>query len=310
MADIRHQAVMVREVLEYLQPAPGDVIVDATVGSAGHALAIWEGISPGGRLIGIDQDPLALARARSRLPDPAVTLVEANFRRLAEILDNLGLAAVDGALFDFGVSAEQLEYLERGFAFRREAPLDMRMSPRLPTTAADLIRMLSEEELARLIREYGEERWARRIARHIVAQRQHSPITTTTALAALVTAAIPPQARSTRIHPATRTFQALRITVNDELNAIAEGLHAAVRRSNITARIVALSYHSLEDRMVKETFRKLAKPCRCPPLLPTCQCEGVPLIRIITRKPVTPSDQEVAANPRSRSAKLRAAERV
>ncbi len=307
--EIHHQPVMVAEVLQYLQPAPGKTIVDATVGSGGHAMAIWQRLQPGGRLVGIDQDPAALARARSRLP-AEVTLVRGNFRQLETILDNLGLAAVDGVVFDFGVSSEQLDVGERGFSFRQEAPLDMRMDPSQATTAATLISTLSAAELERIIREYGEERWARRIARRIVEERQHRPLETTTALAALVTAAIPAHARSTRIHPATRTFQALRIAVNDELGAIAQGLHAAVRRSNVAARIVALSYHSLEDRMVKETFRELARSCRCPPLLPICQCEGVPLISIVTRRPVTPSPEEVAANPRARSAKLRAAERA
>jgi len=300
---------MLREVLEYLRPEPGDVIVDATVGSGGHAAAILERIQPGGRLIGIDRDPQALERVRSRFAGAPVTLVHGNFGDLAQFLDNLGLAAVDGVLFDFGVSSEQLDYAERGFSFREEAPLDMRMDPTSPTTAADLISVLSEAELLRILREYGEERWARRIARRIVTTRQHTPIRTTAALAALVTAAIPPAARSRRIHPATRTFQALRIAVNDELTAISQGLHAAIRRSNSTARIVAISYHSLEDRTVKETFRNLARSCRCPPLSPTCQCGGA-LITVLTRRPVVPSPEEVAGNPRSRSAKLRAAERI
>jgi 16S rRNA (cytosine1402-N4)-methyltransferase len=308
--EILHQPVLLAEVLTYLQPAPGQVVVDATVGSGGHSLPIRERIEPGGRLIGIDRDPQALERARARLPERGVTLVRGNFRDLAQILDNLGLAEVDGVLFDFGMSSEQLEYAGRGFSFGREGPLDMRADPDLATTAADLVNTLSEGELTRLFREYGEERWAGRIARSIVTHRRKAPISTTTALAALITASVPAPARAGRIHPASRVFMALRIAVNDELAAIAEGLPAAVHRSKIGGRVVAISYHSLEDRAVKETFRTLAQSCRCPPLLPICQCEGRPLARLLTRKPVTPSPAEVAANPRARSAKLRAAQRV
>jgi len=301
---------MLAEVLEWLAPQPGAVIVDATVGGGGHALEICRRLGPRGRLIGVDSDDTALERAQGRLSGLPVTLVRDNFRNLESILDNLGMEAVDGVLFDLGASLEQFTTPERGFSFRLEGPLDARMDRRLSTTAADLLNRLPEGELMRIFSEFGQERWARRIARLVVQQRRQRPLRTTAEFAALVTAAYPTSARTPRIHPATRSFQALRIAVNDELAAIAEGLEAAIHRSRAHGRVVVLTYHTLEERATKATFQRLARPCRCPPLQAICTCEGRPMVRILTPKPIRPGAQEIAANPQARSAKLRAAERV
>jgi 16S rRNA (cytosine1402-N4)-methyltransferase len=310
MGPREHQPAMVAEVLEWLAPQAGAVIVDATVGGGGHALEICRRLGPQGRLIGVDSDDAALVRAQGRLSGLPVTLVRDNFRNLDTILDNLSMEAVDGVLFDLGASLEQLTTPERGFSFRQEGPLDARMDRRLSTTAADLLNRLPEAELARIFTEFGQERWARRIARLVAQRRRQAPLHTTAEFAALVTAAYPASARTPRIHPATRAFQALRIAVNDELAAIAAGLEAAIRRTRTHGRVVALTYHTLEERAVKGTFQRLARSCRCPPLQAICTCEGRPMIRILTRTPIRASAQEVAANPQARSAKLRAAERI
>jgi len=310
MGPREHQPAMVAEVLQWLAPQPGAVIVDATVGGGGHALEICRRLGPQARLIGIDSDDAALERAQRRLSGWPVTLVRDNFRNLDSILDNLGMEVVDGVLFDLGASLEELTTPERGFSFRLEGPLDARMDRRLPTTAADLLNRLPEAELARIFFEYGQERWARRIARRVVQRRRQAPFRTTAEFAAMVTAAYPASARSPRIHPATRAFQALRIAVNDELTALVAGLEAAIRRTRIHGRVVVLTYHTLEERATKATFQRLARPCRCPPLQAICTCEGRPMIRILTPRPIGPGAQEIAANPQARSAKLRAAERI
>jgi 16S rRNA (cytosine1402-N4)-methyltransferase len=310
MGPREHQPVMVAEVLEWLAPQPGAVMVDATVGSGGHALRICQRLGPQGRLIGVDCDDAAIGRARGRLSGLPVTLVRENFRNLDAILDNLGMEAVDGVLFDLGMSLEQLTEAGRGFAFRLDGPLDARMDRRLSTTAADLLNRLPEAELARIFREYGQERWARRIARLAVRRRREGPLRTTAEFAALVAAAYPASARTPRIHPATRAFQALRIAVNDEVAALAEALKAAIHRTRNHGRVVVLSYHSLEERATKATFQWLARTCRCPPLQATCSCEGRPMARILTRRAIRPSAQEIAANAHARSARLRAAERI
>jgi 16S rRNA (cytosine1402-N4)-methyltransferase len=307
-----HRPVMVAEVLEYLALQPGMRVVDCTVGSGGHAQAMLERLGPTGELIGLDVDAEAIERTSRRLaPSGGALLVQGNFRELETILDNLDRPVADGFLFDLGASAEQLTAVAgRGFSFRSDAPLDMRMNPALGQPAAALVAELPEQDLARLLWEFGEERWARRIARAIVAQRRRTPIGTAAQFAELVAAAIPSGAHSQRTHPATRSMMALRIAVNDELAALRQALPQALRRTRGGGRIVVLSYHSLEDRLTKNAFRDHSRACRCPPFLPICRCEGRPLVRVLTRKPVTPGAAEVESNRRSRSAKLRAAERI
>ena len=307
---LHHEPVMLREVLEYLDPQPGETIVDCTLGGGGHAEAICRALGPTGRLIGIEQDADALTRARTRLQTFSVMYVHDTFRNLDNILQEISVAGADGFLFDLGVSSFQLDTAERGFSFRAEAPLDMRMDQRLPTTAADLVNRMSEESLNRIFLESGYGRWARRLARAITALRQQSPINTTTQFAAMIAATIPAAAHS-KIHPATKAFQALRIAVNDEVAALAEALVVAVHHSNIHARVVVLSYHSLEDGETKRTFQYLAGK-RPPPSTPMERELPPPprLLSVLTKKPLTPSADEIRRNPRSRSAKLRAAERI
>jgi 16S rRNA (cytosine1402-N4)-methyltransferase len=307
---LRHEPVMLAEVLAYLDPQPGETIVDATLGGAGHARAICERLGPTGRLIGIEQDADALALARRRLHGCPVTFVHDNFRHLDNIIQNLDLGPVDGYFFDLGVSSFQLDVAARGFSFRQEARLDMRMDTRLPVTAEDLINRMTESELLAIFYESGYGRWARRLTKAVITSRQQSPITTTTAFADLIAATIPAHHRS-KTHPATKAFQALRVAVNDEIAALHDALIAAANHSNIAARIVVLSYHSLEDGETKRTFQTLAG--RRPP--PSNPYEPEPpalpqVVSVLTKKPLTPSPEEVRRNPRSRSAKLRAAERV
>lgn len=310
--NFHHTPVMLGEVLEALRIRPGGVYVDCTLGGGGHAAAILERLAGTGLLIGLDRDPKALEAAGRRLAPYAgrVRLVLANFNELARIIREQGLAGVDGVLFDLGVSSPQLDEPERGFSYREDALLDMRMDPSLPRTAADLVNELPESELARIIRDYGEERWAERIARRITAERGREPIATTARLAAIVKEAIPAAARRKGPHPARRTFQALRIAVNDELSALSAALVQAVQCANPGGRIVVLSYHSLEDRIVKDCFRDFARACICPPDLPVCMCHRRPVLKIISGRPLGPSADEVAHNPRARSAKLRVAEKL
>jgi len=305
-----HQPVMVREVVEYLACGPGQVVVDATVGSGGHAAAILEQIQPGGALIGIDRDPEAIERAKQRLARyQRVTLIRDNHARMEVILDQLGIAEVDGVLIDCGASMEQLTTPERGFSFRLEGPLDMRMDPTQETTAADLVNQLPEDELATVLWELGGERRARRIARAIAGARQQKQITTTAQLAAIITAAIPPRARPRRLHAATKCFMAVRIAVNEELGALHAVLNAAIRRTRTHGRIAVLTYQSLEGGVTKGAFRRASDRSPCPPF-PSEEAPVLPRVRILTKKAVKPSEEETMANPRARSATLRAAERI
>jgi 16S rRNA (cytosine1402-N4)-methyltransferase len=310
---------MLSEVLELLDPRPGGLYLDATVGLGGHAGAILERLAPEGRLVGLDQDPEALEIAQQRLqgvagqtawsvPHP-FRLVRASFASAGRVLDELQEPLIRGALFDLGVSSLQLDRPERGFSFRASGPLDMRMDPDLPTTAADLVNRLPEAELARLVAEYGEERWARRVAREIVRARDRQPLRTTDELAVVVSRAVP-RTPGLSIHPATRTFQALRLAVNAELPVLGVALETIARRLEPHGRLVVLAYHSLEDRIVKQTFARLSGRCSCPPRLPVCACGATPLLKPLTRKPLVPSGGEVECNPRSRSARLRAVERA
>jgi len=297
---IGHIPVLVREVLATLEPRPGGAYLDCTVGGGGHAEAILEAAGPPSRVVGIDRDPEAIAVARERLGrfGDRVRLVQGDFRELPRLISELRLEGFDGVLFDLGISSLQLDDPSRGLRFSAEGPLDMRMDRESGGLAArELLHELSEMDLTRIIREYGEERWARQIARGIVNARSQGSLETTRDLAAVVARAIPRRFWPRRIHPATRTFQAVRIAVNQELTGLEEALEVATGHLNPGGRIAVISFHSLEDRVVKHLFRRLAAP------------GAVPGVRIITRRPVTPSPEERAQNPRARSAKLRGAER-
>jgi len=304
---------MPTEVLSLLSPRPGGIYVDGTLGGAGHARMILEASAPDGVLVGFDRDPEALAAARQRLAPygERIQLVRGNYAVMAESLAAFGIDAIDGFLLDVGVSSHQLDTAERGFSFQVDAPLDMRMDPESGTTAADLVNGLSLDELARIIGEYGEERWAKRIASFIVkAREERGAIERTMQLVDCVKGAIPRGAWEERIHPATRTFQALRIAVNDELGSLERGLAAGIELLAPGGRGVVISFHSLEDRIVKTVFRRYAQGCTCPRMLPRCVCGNRPRVRILTGKPVMAGDDEVAANPRARSAKVRAVEKL
>jgi len=307
----RHKPVLLQETIELIGCRPGGTYVDATVGLGGHAEAIAERIIPGGKLIGIDRDAEALRQTRGRLArfGTAIELVQEDFDRLATVLAERSLAAVDGVLLDFGVSSMQLDTAERGFSYRHTGRLDMRMDPSRGATARELVNRAPLKELERIIRDWGEDPSWRRIARAIVEAREHLEIVTTDELAGLVERAVPQAARRRKVHPAARTFQALRIAVNDELGAIERALPQALEALAPGGRIVTIAYHSLEDRIVKETFRRWAKGCTCPPEFPVCRCGKRVAVRVLTRKPVRPSAVEVAVNPRARSARLRACEK-
>ncbi len=292
-----HQPVMAEEVLRYLNPRPGAVMVDGTLGTGGHSQLLLPRILPDGRLVAMDRDPEALRIARQRLVEfePQVTALHDDYRRLPEILRGREAAGVDGVLLDLGMSSLQVERSERGFSFSREGPLDMRMDPRQTLTARQMVNTLAVDELADVLQRYGQERHARRIAQRIAQARRERPIETTTQLARVVVGALPPRARHGRLHAATRTFQALRIAVNDELGALASFLASVADTLNPGGRAVVLTYHSLEDRLVKQAFAQGAR-------------EG--WWRLLTKKPLGPGAAEVARNPRARSAKLRAVERL
>jgi 16S rRNA (cytosine1402-N4)-methyltransferase len=307
-----HLPVLPEEVLALLDPAPGGIYLDGTVGGGGHARLILEASAPDGRLIGLDRDPSALRKAAEVLAPfgGRVVLRHRNFSEAAAVLTELGISGLDGMLLDLGVSSHQLDEASRGFSFRSDAPLDMRMDPTSGPTAADLVNTAATEELARIFREYGEERWAGRIARRIVQVRQQHSLTTTRQLAELVRDAVPGGKVPARIHPATRVFQALRIQVNQELEHVSRGIAEAIDLLNPGGRLAVISFHSLEDRIVKRFFQEEAKGCICPPRLPTCVCNHRPRLELLTRKGVRASEAEVEANPRARSAVLRAVRRI
>ena len=309
-----HLPVLVDEVIEMLAPAAGSLHIDATLGGGGHTERILEAASPDGRLLGLDADPAAIARVEARLRaryGDRLVLRQANFRELASVAPSAGFPAVDGCLFDLGLSSYQLADRERGFGFRTGGPLDMRFDPSRGVPAAELLASLDTAELTALFRRYGEEPKAPRIARAIVDARRVAPIATAEELAALVERVVPPNPRvRRRTHPATRVFQALRIAVNEELEALQAGLAAALDLLRPGGRLVVLSYHSLEDRIVKRFFQAERRGCVCPPELPVCVCGRNPRLRLVTSPSLTPSATEIEANPRARSARLRAAERL
>ncbi len=301
-----HQPVLYHEIIHALQPKNEGHYVDGTLGAGGHARGILEACAPDGRLLGMDVDPQALALARETLAPygERARLIQASYDSLAEILRAFGWAAVDGILLDLGLSSMQLDTPERGFSFQQDAPLDMRFDPASLTTAADLVNTLSQEELADLIYRYGEERASRRIAQAIVKAR---PLRTTRQLATVIEAVLPHKGR---IHPATQTFQALRIAVNQELERVENVLPQAVAALKSGGRLAVISFHSLEDRIVKEYFRRESRDCICPPRQPVCTCGHQATLKEIARKPITPGEAELAANPRARSAKLRVVEKL
>jgi 16S rRNA (cytosine1402-N4)-methyltransferase len=312
VAEFSHVPVLSAEVLRYLAPKQGGVFLDGTVGGGGHAALMLEASAPDGMVVGLDRDDSALAAARERLIPfgGRAQLVKSNFADLGEQLLHLGITCLDGFLLDLGVSSHQLDTGARGFSFQQDAPLDMRMDTGCGSTAADLVNSLSADELSGIFREYGEERWARRIAAFIVAARSEAPIETTFRLVDLIKGAIPRGAWEERLHPATRTFQALRIAVNDELGSLERGLTAALQLLNQGGRGVVISFHSLEDRIVKNVFRSFSQGCNCPKGLPRCVCSKVPQVRVLTGKPVMAGAAETETNPRARSAKLRAVEKL
>ena len=309
-----HIPVLAEEVMSMLAPAPGSLQVDTTLGGGGHTERILGAIDPDGRLLGLDADGAAIARVEARLGPrygDRLVLRQANFRDLAAVAADAGFDQVDGTLFDLGLSSFQLADTDRGFGFRAGGPLDMRFDPARGVPAAELLATLDADELTALFGRYGEEPRSGRIARAIVDARRSAPVATAEELAALVERVVPPNPRQPRrTHPATRIFQALRIAVNEELDALEAGLAAALDLLRPGGRLVVLSYHSLEDRIVKRFFAAERRGCVCPPELPVCVCGRSPRLRLVTRPSLTPSAAEIEANPRARSARLRAAERL
>lgn len=309
-----HRPVLYEAVLEGLAPRPNGCYIDATVGAGGHAEGILNASTPRGRLLGIDADPQAVALTRQRLVafGDRATLAQGNFSQLASIASARGFVNVDGILFDLGLSSMQLAAPERGFSFQQDGPLDMRFDPSGRTTAADLVNELGERELADILRRYGQERQARRIARAIVSARPlHSTMQLCTLIERVMACPVAgPKRRWEPIHPATRTFQALRIAVNDELSALSKALPQTLGLLAKGGRLVVISFHSLEDRITKQFFEQEARDCICPPEIPVCMCGHRARLSIITRHPIRPSEEEIAVNPRSRSARLRIAVRI
>ena len=307
-----HQSVMTDEVISFLVTRPEGIYVDATLGMGGHTRSILEHTNSESLVIGLDVDDEAISKSRETLSkyNGRVIYRNINFSDIDKVLDSLDIREVDGIVADLGMSSYQIESSERGFSFMREEPLDMRMDRRLRFTAYDLVNEMTMDEISRVLKMYGEEKWSRRIAKRIVETRKDSPIKTSAELARVISLAIPKKFHPARIHPATKTFQALRIAVNNELENIREFIEKAVYRLRVGGRIVVISFHSLEDRLVKTCFRKLSSPCVCPPDMPECGCGRKRVLKVLTRSPIIPGDEEVSNNLRARSAKLRVGERV
>ena len=307
-----HVSVLLDECIEYLNIKPDGIYVDGTLGLGGHSSEIAKRLGEGGRLIAIDRDLASIERASARLAPWAdrVTIVHGNFRDVAAILDEQGVPAVDGMLFDLGVSSPQLDDGQRGFSYMQDAPLDMRMDPSDNVDAWFIVNRWPEEKIARILHDYGDERYAKRIAAAIVARRQEKEIETTLELVDVIKSAMPAPALREKQHPAKRSFQAIRIAVNDELSAVSQMMETAPDRLKPGGRLCVISFHSLEDRIIKNAIHERENGCTCPREAPVCTCGFVQTLRSVTRKPVTPTDEELVLNPRSRSAKLRVAERV
>ena len=309
--EFNHVSVLLNECIENLDIKEDGVYVDCTMGGAGHSKEIVKRLSDKGLFIGFDQDKNAIATAKERLSEYSdrVKFVHSNFENIKEELEKLGIEKIDGVLADLGVSSHQLDEADRGFSYMHDAPLDMRMDVRKDFSAYDVVNTYSEEQLARIIRDYGEDNWAKRIAKFIVEEREEKTIENTGELVEIIKKAIPKKARIDGPHPAKRTFQAIRIEVNNELGVINKMIEDAVSMMNKGGRVCIITFHSLEDRIVKNEFKDLSLSCVCPPALPICQCDKVSEVKVITRKPILPSDEEIEINPRARSAKLRVAEK-
>lgn len=307
-----HLPVLLDECIENLKPAPGMTMVDATLGGGGHAEEILKRILPGGLLVGVDKDPMALERCRERFAgfEKNILLLHSDFKDLPRVLAEKGAGEADGILADLGVSSFQLEEAERGFSYNQDARLDMRMDLTADLTAYDVVNGYAEEDIKRIIRDYGEEKWAARIAQFIARRRAQKSIETTAELAGIIKNAIPAAARRSGPHPAKRTFMAVRIEVNGELAGLAEAVEDFSKLLKSGGRLCVITFHSLEDRIVKLAMRKLQDPCECPPDSPVCVCGKKGTVRIVTRKPVVPSEKETEENPRARSAKLRVCEKL
>ena len=309
--DFSHKSVLLNETIEGLNVRKGKIYLDGTLGGAGHSYEILKKLHGSGLLIGIDQDQEALKAARERLSEfKNVEYFNLNYIDFEKALDELGIEKIDGVLLDIGISSYQFDNPERGFSYRFDAPLDMRMDKSLEISAKDIVNTYSEDEIAEIIREYGEEKWASRISKFIVQERKNKKIDTTFELVEIIKNAIPAGARRNGPHPAKRTFQALRIEVNKELDVLKNSIDKFVHRLNPGGRIAIITFHSLEDRIVKNSFKYLEKDCICPPTSPICTCNKKREIKIITRKPITASEEELKENNRSHSAKLRIAEKL
>ena len=311
MKEFYHVSVLLQECIDGLNIKPDGIYVDGTLGGAGHSSQIAARLTTG-RLIGIDRDPVALAAAAKRLEpyQDRVTLVHSNFCEMAQVLEDLGIAGVDGILMDLGVSSPQLDDGERGFSYMVDAPLDMRMNNEDPLTAATVVNTWSQEELKRILYTYGEERYAPQIAAAICRRREERPITTTLELVDIIRSAMPPAALREKQHPAKRSFQAIRIAVNDELGSVEKAMEVSIPLLNPGGRLAIITFHSLEDRIVKTAMADAAKGCTCPPQFPVCVCGKKPKVKLCSRKPIVASNEELEANPRARSAKLRVCEKL
>lgn len=309
--EFKHKSVLLDETIESLNIKPNGIYVDGTLGGGGHSYEIAKRLTDGGRLIGIDQDEDAIRAAKERLSEFAdrVTIVRDNYCNMPKVLDELGVSKVDGILLDIGVSSYQLDEAERGFTYKQDAPLDMRMDQRQEMTAKDIVNGYSEEDLYRIIRDYGEDKFAKNIAKHIVQARQVKLVETTFELDEIIKAAIPMKFRATGGHPAKKTFQAIRIELNRELEVLDESIDAMTDLLNDNGRLCIITFHSLEDRIVKTRFRKNENPCTCPPDFPVCVCGKKPKGKVITRKPIVPDEEELEENKRAKSSKLRVFER-
>ena len=307
-----HKSIMLEEVIESLAIKPNGIYVDGTLGGAGHSSEIVKRLGEDGRLIGIDQDGEAIEAATKRLKPykDKVTIVRSNYAQMKEVLRDLGIPKVDGILLDLGVSSYQLDNAERGFTYREDVPLDMRMDQRQTKTAKDIVNDYSEMELYHIIRNYGEDKFAKNIAKHIVQARQKAPIETTGQLIEVIKAAIPKKVRATGGHPAKKTFQAIRIECNRELDVLKDSIDAMIDLLNPGGRLCIITFHSLEDRIVKRAFKKNENPCTCPPNFPVCVCGNVAKGKQLTRKPIIPGEEELEYNKRAKSSKLRVFERA